>query len=100
STDKFINLRLQKPEFNKDPNQVDIARVLVKDSVTGKVVQTQLRETDANSGIFEGQFQIYWANIKDVRPQIFILDAEGPDAEHESDIVVPDSSKRSPFVLQ
>ncbi len=58
---KQLVVEYEAPALNKNPNQVETQRLILRDSVTKKWVVTELRETDQNSGNFQSSVRLSFA---------------------------------------
>lgn len=69
--------------WNKDPQKIDSASILMRDKNTGRLVQIRLQETAPDSSLFSGVFSIHWSEGQRlateffVPPQSIIEEAEG-----------------------
>ncbi len=72
-TSKVIEVKYAISVWNKDSAAIDSGSVIVKDSVSGKVLQFQIEETAPDSGIFSGNYSVNWGENEDVIPEVYIL---------------------------
>ncbi len=71
---KSVIIEYQQSAWNQTPTDIDSARILVKDSKTGRVSQILLQETEPDSGKFSGAFVFNWEKGTEFRPDVYIPD--------------------------
>ena len=99
-----VRVIYSKSEWNKSPTRVDTATVIIRDRASGRIVQMQLNETTADSGIFAGQFTINW-NSQNLEPEIYLPQnvtgklEKGKGLPAES-LIQLNKMKRMPFLMR
>ncbi|MBX9769675.1 MAG: hypothetical protein K2X47_20525 [Bdellovibrionales bacterium] len=71
---KSVIIEYEQAGWNKNPNEIESSRILVKDSKTGRVSQIELQETEPDSGKFSGAFVFNWDKGTEFKPDVYIPD--------------------------
>jgi tetratricopeptide (TPR) repeat protein len=71
-----IRINYGQPRWNKSPQEIDTATVIMREGVSGRVVQIQLNETAPDSSVFSGRYSINWQNMEKLETEFYIPSQE------------------------
>lgn len=71
---KSVIIEYEQSGWNTNPNTIESARILLRDSKTGRISQIELQETEPDSGKFSGAFVFNWDKAAEFKPDVFIPD--------------------------
>ncbi len=71
-----IRINYGQPQWNKNPEKIDTATVIMREGVSGRVVQIQLSETAPDSSMFSGRYSINWQNMEQLETEFYIPSQE------------------------
>ncbi len=81
-TSKPVRIDYSSRAWNKNPNAVDSASIILRDSKSKKIIKVQLTETDMDSGQFFGTYSVSWGD-KEVTPELYLAPQEMMKSEEQ-----------------
>ena len=69
---KNLRLTYGYPPWNKDPQKIDTATIILREGQTGRIVQINLEETAPDSSVFSGLYSLSWKNVEALAPEFYI----------------------------
>lgn len=105
---KPIRLEYVAPAWNKNDKKADIAAVIIRDSLTGRIAKVEMAETEDNSSIFVGIYQINFQagseSSAEITPEIYIAPLAMIKADQQlqriSNLIKDGSLLRKPYFLR
>jgi hypothetical protein len=92
------------PGWNKSEKEIDTAVVIMREGVSGRIVQIQLGETAPDSSVFSGRFSINFANLEKLQTEFYIPSQEQLKAKDGLVKITGKIAKgeiaRNPFILR
>ncbi len=67
-----IRINYGNPSWNKASEAIDTATVIMREGVSGRIVQVQLIETAPDSSLFSGRYSINWQNMEQLQTEFYI----------------------------
>ncbi len=101
---KTLRLTYGYPPWNKSPDKIDSATIILREGRSGQIVQINLEETEPDSSIFSGLFSLSWKNIESISPEFYIppqelLNDKG-GLEKITAMIKNNELKRKAFILR
>lgn len=92
------------PAWNKSPTKIDTASMIMREGVTGRVVQIHLVETEPDSSIFSGLYSINFQNLEKLKVEFYVppqdlLESTG-GLKKIAAMISSNQLKRNPFILR
>lgn len=72
SASSAIRINYGNPSWNRSPESIDSATVIMREGVSGRIVQVQLNETAPDSSIFQGRYSINWQHMEQLQTEFYI----------------------------
>ena len=69
---KVVKLTYGYPPWNKDPEKIDSATILLREGKTGQLIQISVEETAPDSSVFSGLYSLSWNNLQALNPEFYI----------------------------
>lgn len=73
---KNVSVSYASPSWNKNSQEAEYGYIILRDAVTAKIAKIKLAETDINTNLFSGTFQLPWKDQEVVVPEIYFLTNE------------------------
>lgn len=71
-----IRINYGQPRWNKSPQEIDTATVIMREANSGRVVQINLSETAPDSSVFSGLYSINWQNMEQLETEFYVPSQE------------------------
>lgn len=71
-----IRINYGQPRWNKSPQEIDTATVIMREASSGRVVQINLSETAPDSSVFSGLYSINWQNMDRLETEFYVPSQE------------------------
>ncbi len=101
---KMTKLSYGYPPWNKDPEKIDSATILLREGRTGRIIQISLEETAPDSGVFSGLYSLSWNSLEALNPEFYIPPQEFVEAKEGmgkiTDMIKSGELKRKAFILR
>ena len=98
-----IRINYGHPGWNKSSAEIDTAIVIMREGVTGRIVQVQLNETAPDSSLFTGRYSINWQNMEQLETEFYIPSqsqlADKDGLMKVTQKISAHELKRNPFIL-
>ena len=98
-----IRINYGNPSWNRSSESIESATVIMREGVSGRIVQVQLNETAPDSSIFTGKYSINWQNMEQLQTEFYIPSQEQLAAKDGLMKVVAKINSheihRNPFIL-
>lgn len=99
-----IRINYGQPSWNRSAKEIDTAVVIMREGVSGRIVQVQLNETAPDSSIFTGRYSINWQNMEQLQTE-FYIPSQAQLTEKDGLIKVTSKItsrelKRNPFIMR
>jgi hypothetical protein len=92
------------PSWNKDPDKIDNAALLIRDANTGQMAKVEMTETEKNSAFFVGVYQLSFQEKTDITPEIYIAPQQMLKADQQlsriSALIKEGNLLRKPYFLR
>lgn len=72
---KPIRIDYESPSWNKNKDEIELAAILIRDANSGQTAKVELKETGTNTGIFEGFYQLSFAEANvatEITPELYV----------------------------
>lgn len=99
-----IQVNYGNPSWNRSPLSIETASLLMREGVTGRLVQISLQETAPDSSVFSGTYSITWEDAQKLQvefyvpPQSLLGSEEG--LKRVTSLIGTKQLRRHPFLLR
>ena len=99
-----VLIEFEERKWNIDSKKLDTGYVVIRDSSTKKIAITQLIETEPDSAIFRGSYNMVFGSLDNYLPQVYIPEADTIKSENKKQEFLAQINegkiKRRPFILK
>ncbi len=99
-----IRINYGQPRWNKSPQEIDTATVIMREASSGRVVQINLSETAPDSSVFSGLYSINWQNMDQLETEFYVPSQEMLAAKDGilkvTQKIQAKELQRNPFILR
>lgn len=102
--EKAVRVIYGSSAWNKDPKTIDSASVVLREGQTDKILQVYLEETEPDSAVFSGLYQVSWENVEKFNPEFYVAPTNllGKNAEIRElkKLIAEGKISRKPFIYR